>query len=195
MNQEIKNEFEAISAMYDILSPLTNSAKRRALAWLDDCFFGSEEQVFIINDAAENELGEEFDLGEDTEDAEFYDADSDCATEEDMEEEPEGFESFDQFFDAIAPKTVRQKVATAAWWLEEEQDEESWKTFDISKMLKGIDQPVRYLSTTITQEKRKADPMVEQLSKSGTSMQAHGTYRLTSFGRSFVEERLGGQKA
>lgn len=198
MSPQIKTEFEAISAIYDILQPLSDGARRRALAWLDDCFFGSEEQVFIVEDDDDFEDDVEFtndDSSEYYDDEDEYDDEVDeqgeDVEEEEAEEVPEGYQTFDQFFDAIGPKTVRQKVATAAWWLEEEQGKESWKTFDISKSLKGIGQPVRYLSTTITQEKSKPEPLVKQLSKSGTSQQAHGTYQLTANGRAFVEERLG----
>lgn len=190
MNQNIASELEAIAAAYDILLPLSDGAKRRALAWLDDYFFGSDERIVIIED--EDEIDDGLDFSEDSDAAEYYESDDDYEDDaQDVEDEPEGFQTFEQFFYAIGPKTVRQKVATAAWWLEEEQGKESWKTFDVSKMLKGIDQPVRYLSTTITQEKRKSDPMVEQLSKSGSSMQAHGTYKLTSIGRSYIEDKLG----
>ncbi|MEE0026773.1 MAG: hypothetical protein U0J70_04220 [Atopobiaceae bacterium] len=185
MNPTVQSEFEAIDSIRTIMMPLSDGARRRVLSWLDD-YFLCEEESAPASFAVEESMDE----------AEAYDDFDDF--DDEPEEEPEdttdpfedGFSSFAQFYDFINPKTVRQKVATAGWWLEEEQGSESWKTFDISKSLKSIDKPVRYLSTTITQEKKKADPLVEQLSKSGDSMQAHGTYRLTDDGRSYIQGKL-----
>lgn len=181
MDPTIQNEFEAIDAIRTIMMSLSDGARRRVLSWLDDYFLCEDEATpitFVVEDGMDDESFED----------EYED------DEDEPEEEPNplevGFSSFAQFYDVVNPKTVRQKVATAGWWLEDELGHESWKTFDISKSLKSIDKPVRYLSTTITQEKRKSDPLVEQLSKSGDSMQAHGTYRLTDEGRAFVQGRL-----
>lgn len=187
MNPTVQSEFEAIDSIRTIMMPLSDGARRRVLSWLDDYFLCEEEPVAVTFD-----VEEAVDEPEDYDD--FDDFEDEPEDEDEVEEEPnpleDGFSSFGQFYDFINPKTVRQKVATAGWWLEEEQGTESWKTFDISKSLKSIDKPVRYLSTTITQEKRKADPLVEQLSKSGDSMQAHGTYRLTDEGRAYVQGKL-----
>ena len=186
MNPTVQAEFEAIDAIFTIMTPLSDGARRRVLSWLDD-YFLCEDAVAPATFEATDNAEESASYDNDYDDFDGFDDDE---TEEEPNPLEEGFTSFAQFYDVVNPKTVRQKVATAGWWLEDEQGKESWKTFDISKSLKSIDKPVRYLSTTITQEKRKADPMVEQLSKSGDSMQAHGTYRLTDEGRAFVQGRL-----
>jgi hypothetical protein len=55
--------------------------------------------------------------------------------------------------------------------------------------MKVMGKPMKYLSTTIAQERKKDIPFVEQVSK-GEGQQAHGEYRLTSAGRAYVDERL-----
>ena len=101
------------------------------------------------------------------------------------------FSTFSQFYDYINPKTARQKIATAGWWLEEQDGMESWRTFDVTKMLKEIGRPLGYVSGTLNQELRREDPIVDVMARSGESMQSHKAFALSQFGRAFIQGRLG----
>ena len=192
MSAHLMPELEAITSAIDLLQPLTPDARSRVLAWLDDYFkhhsdyelSPTPETVKTENAIAAHDQIEMSQVGVD----EMYSSTS--IEEEPIENYEESFDSFEQFYDYIAPKTARQKVATTGWWLEFEEGKASWRTFDITKALKNIGRPLRYLSTTITQEKKKDDPLIEQLSKDGDSAQAHGTFRLSEFGRAYVEGNL-----
>lgn len=109
---------------------------------------------------------------------------------------PSGFSNFAQLYDCVEPKTARQKVATAAWWLEEAEDYVTWRTFDVTKALKAIGRPLRYISSTINQEQKRDDPLVEQVTPSGDAgqsptEQSPREFVLTDFGRQFVQGRIG----
>jgi len=196
MSAQLMPELEAITLAIDLLQPLSPDARSRVLAWLDDYFkhhsdyefstalSSTPESVNTVNAMVAHDDIEISQAGVD----EMYATTS--VDENSNEDYEESFDSFEQFYDYIAPKTARQKVATTGWWLEFEEGQPSWRTFDITKALKNIGRPLRYLSTTITQEKKKDDPLIEQLSKDGDSAQAHGTFRLSEFGRAYVEGNL-----
>lgn len=115
----------------------------------------------------------------------------DAETDEPQAEfEDEQFESFLQLYELVGPRTARQKVATAAWWLEECEGRESWKSSDVSNMLDDIERPLRYISTTIAHERQREDPLVERMSGSDGSMSGQGKFHLSQFGRAFVEGRV-----
>lgn len=196
MPAHLMPELEAITSAIDLLQPLSPDARSRVLAWLDDYFKHHSDYDFstAISPAPENVNAENaiaahnhIEMSQVSGD-EMYSSTS--AEEGSLDNYEESFDSFEQFYDYIAPKTARQKVATTGWWLEFEEGQSSWRTFDITKALKNIGRPLRYLSTTITQEKKKDDPLIEQLSKDGDSAQAHGTFRLSEFGRAYVEGNL-----
>ncbi len=196
MPSRLTPELEAIASAMNLLQPLSPDARSRVLTWLDDYFSYHTDVTqptnvsnVSTNSYAENEIPEN--NFADIASAEPIEEDSFESSSDTADENyEETFGSFEQFYDYVAPKTARQKVATAGWWLEFEEGQSSWRTFDVTKALKNIGKPLRYLSTTITQEKKKDDPLIEQLSKDGDSAQAHGTFRLSEFGRAFVEGHL-----
>lgn len=106
------------------------------------------------------------------------------------EREDEWFESFAELYELVAPRTARQKVATAAWWLEECEGRRSWKSSDVSGILDEIERPLRYISTTIAHERQREDPLVERIAGSDGSMGGQGKFHLSQFGRAFVEARV-----
>jgi hypothetical protein len=140
MSAHLMPELEAITSAIDLLQPLTPDARSRVLAWLDDYFkhhsdyelSPTPETVKTENAIAAHDQIEMSQVGVD----ELYSSTS--IEEEPIENYEESFDSFEQFYDYIAPKTARQKVATTGWWLEFEEGKASWRTFDITKALKNI---------------------------------------------------------
>ena len=169
-------ELETMESLIAVLEPFSASERSRMLAWLGD-YFESEGALEAAGqqaepDVAEDELGEPLDA-------------------DDVQDEEEvTIDTLEELMALVMPKTARQKVACVGWWLEERDGEESWRTYEVTKALKSIGQPLQHLSTTITHEKKRDDSMVVQVAKSGDSMQARGSYKLSELGRGFVEGRL-----
>ena len=205
MSASLDSELSAIRSTVAALQPLDPSARLRVLAWLGDYFADGApapkpvashaeepalEPIATPTPAVDDQTPSQVD--------EYYDEDAD-----DEWDEPEGadeaedpatdgsFSTFSQFYDYINPKTARQKIATAGWWLEEQDGMESWRTFDVTKMLKEIGRPLGYVSGTLNQELRREDPIVDVVARSGESMQSHKAFMLSQFGRAFIQGRLG----
>ena len=170
MSEIILAELEAINAIVDIMNPLAPAERARALAWLGSYYAVAEPVVDAELAVAEP--------------AEAVDAvvDTDAADDD--------FATFAEFYAFIAPKTARQKVATAASWLEDDCGLPAWKTYDVTKLLKSIDQPLKFVSGTIQLESKKIDPLVEPIEVEDEEKSFRGQYRLTEYGRAFISGKF-----
>ena len=110
--------------------------------------------------------------------------------DEDATYDDDAFESFSELYELVGPRTARQKVAVAAWWIEEEQGKQSWKGSDVASLYEDMGSPLSYISTTIAHEKQREDPFVERIARSDTGVRKQGDFHLTQFGRAFVEAGL-----
>ncbi|MBR1830289.1 MAG: hypothetical protein IJ781_12475 [Atopobiaceae bacterium] len=170
---EMLGELTVMNDVAKILATLNGDERRRVIVWLTD-YFG------ILED----------DLTEYDFDAMPFEAPT--FEEYEVEEAPaeEAPDTFESFYATVAPKTAIQKIVTAAHWLETKDGKESWKSFEINKLLKSIDVKVTSVSGTLGLEEKKDQPLVEVLQKSGDSMQARKTFRLSEAGYAFVSNRL-----
>lgn len=170
---DLLNELSAINTVVDILSPLSKAEQRRALVWLEDYF-----DVF-------SEYGE----GEDIAIA-FADSASDNAAlvssgfESGIEEKPDTFETL---YNTVGPKTAIQKISCAAYWLETRENHESWKSFEVNKLLKSIDVKLSSVSGTLAIDAKKDEPLTVTLAKSGDSIQGRKTFRLSDAGYQYIQ--------
>ena len=172
---EMLNELSVMNDVAKILATLDGDERRRVIVWLTDYFGILEDDLdsydFAALDSYEPQTEETFeDVEEPVED-----------------EEPDTFESF---YARVAPKTAIQKIVTAAHWIETKDGKESWKSFEVNKLLKSIDVKVTSVSGTLGLEEKKDAPLIEVLQKSGDSMQARKTFRLSESGYAFVADRL-----
>ena len=170
---EMLNELKVLNDVADILRGLNKGEQRRTLEWLLDYFDVYDEA--LIEDA--------FIIPDEEDDVEFGGA------YEEVEETPVDA-SFETLYNAVAPKTAIQKIVTAAWWLENKDGKDSWKSFEVNKLLKSLDVKVSSVSGTLAIEGKKDDPKIVVLDKSGDSMQARKTFRLSDTGMKFVEDRM-----
>lgn len=175
------NELTVMNDVAKILESLNGDERRRVIIWLTD-FFG------ILDDDIDD-----YDIDFETGLPISFSANDDETVGETLEDAP-SFEpepdTFSTFFDKVAPKTAIQKIVTSAYWLETRDGKDFWKSFEINKLLKSIDIKVTSVSGTLGLEGKKDEPLVETLQKSGDSMQARKTFKLTEAGRDFVEGRL-----
>ena len=170
---EMLNELKVLNDVADILRGLNKGEQRRTLEWLLDYFDVYDEA--LIEDA--------FIIPDEEDDVEFGGMD------EEVEETPVDAD-FETLYNAVAPKTAIQKIVTAAWWLENKDGKDSWKSFEVNKLLKSIGVKVSSVSGTLAIEGKKDDPKIVVLDKSGDSMQARKTFRLSDSGIKFIEDRM-----
>ena len=189
MSQDLMFELETIQSIVQLMNPLTQAERQRTIAWLA-AYYGAAPVGAVaasegvcaaadaaVADAGADEASEGSDEAADAEDALAPTGDDD-------------FRSFAEFYDYVAPKTARQKVATAASWLEDDLEYETWKTYDITKLLKSIDRPLKFVSGTIFQEAKKVDPLVAAVECDEEEKQFRGQYKLTEYGRAFIQGKF-----
>ena len=172
------NEFAVIAKVAEELAVLNKGEIRRALNWLTD-YFGiyeddlDEATVVALSTPlleAADELADEI--------------------EEEIAEQVEEPDTFASFFTRVAPKTAIEKAVTAAYWLQTKEGNTSWKSFEVNKLLRSIGIKLSSISGTLAIDEKKDVPYVQQLAKSGDSMQARKTFTLSDAGIAFVENRL-----
>ena len=174
------NEFAVIAQVAEELAVLDKGGIRRALNWLSDYY-------------AVDDIFDAFDIIDDAdavEDAIIEESMAEAEEAEEVVEAPAEPETFEDFFAQVAPKTAIQKAVTAAYWLQTTDGKQEWKSFDVNKLLRQIGVKISSISGTLAIDEKKETPLVEQLSKSGDSMQARKTFRLSDAGKSFVEDRI-----
>lgn len=175
-------EFTVIATVAEELSTLDKGGIRRALDWLADYFDVYDEAGAIIAPTAPIAAIEFAEAAEDW-------AEDDVAEDEaeDASSEPE---TFADFYALIAPKTAIQKAVTAAYWLQNNDGLMSWKSFEVNKLLRQNDVKLSSISGTLALDEKKDVPMVQQVARSGDSMQSRKTFVLSDAGVAFVEGRM-----
>ena len=180
-------ELETMNSVVQLMDPLTQAERARTIAWLAAYYgvavAGAPEAVSGPVAGAEGVAG-----AGDASGAGAAPEGSDAAAPAGDDDD---FRSFAEFYAFVAPKTARQKVATAASWLEDDLEYDTWKTYDITKLLKSINQPLKFVSGTIFQEGKKIDPLVEAVESEEEEKQFRGQYRLTEYGRAFIQGKFG----
>lgn len=182
------NELVVLNDVAELMSSLTKGEQRRIVAWLEDYFgtlefdddeFDAPTVVVELND---DEVVENDAVAEDEDEA--YEAEADEAPAE------AGPLTIEGLFEQVAPKTAIQKIVTAAYWLDVEEDKATWKSFEVNKLLKSLGYKLSSVSGTLAIESKKPEPMVIVQDKSTDSMQGRKTFRLSEAGLNFVEDRL-----
>ena len=175
------NELNVMSEVAEILRGLSKGEQRRILEWLSDYFDVYDDYcddiVEVLTELDDVASADEVTfVVEDNGDGEVM-----------AEPAPNTFASL---YEEVAPKTAIQKIVTAAYWIETQENKESWKSFEVNKLLKSLGVKVSSVSGTLAIEGKKDTPLVSVLDKSGDSMQARKTFRLSDAGFDYVEGRL-----
>ncbi len=173
MQQSFEQEFNAMQQIASITSNLTSQERMRVAAW------------FLEYAAQDNDA------------ADFVGARKDevAATATYVTPEPEEAvqkpvaSTFAEPYAAVSPKTGAQKAAVAGYWLQTQDGAESWKASEVNKLLKSIDVKVSSISIVLTNAVKAKTPLVEQLARLGEGERSRKTFRLTSAGTSYVEDR------
>ena len=178
-------ELSVMNSVAETMKSLTPDEQYRVIMWLLDYFDAYDDE----DEEWEDDSPATF-VVEDVEPVVIEPTvvvEPEAAEPEPVEPEPHTLETF---FAAVAPKTAIQKIVACAYWLETEENHESWKSFEVNKLLKSLDIKVSSVSGTLALEAKKDTPLVQVLDKSGDSMQSRKTFRLSDAGLAFVENRI-----
>lgn len=98
------------------------------------------------------------------------------------------FEMFIDLYDAANPSTDMERALVGGYWLQVQNNQETWNSFSVNKLLKDVGYGVGSISKSFDRAQDHKPALVRQTSKSGSSQQAKKTYRLTQSGIKFVEK-------
>ena len=189
---ELLNELHVMSTVAEIMAPLHRDERRRVIEWLSDYFNVYGEELVLAEDLSEIVDAPEAVVtivSEEVEEEPEAEAEAEVEYEEPVAEEAAPL-TFESFYGQVAPKTAIQKIVTAAYWLETQEGKESWKSFEVNKLLKSIGVKVTSVSGTLAIDAKKPSPLTVVLEKSGGSMQSRKTFALSVEGQQFIEDRL-----
>ena len=172
MQQSFEQEFNAMQQIASITSNLTSQERMRVAAWF-------LEYAAQVNDAG---------LVDTREDEVAAAATYTTPEPEEAVQKPVA-STFAELYAAVSPKTGAQKAAVAGYWLQTQDGADSWKASEVNKLLKSIDVKVSSISIVLTNAVKAKKPLVEQLARLGDSERSRKTFRLTSVGTTYVEDR------
>lgn len=93
-----------------------------------------------------------------------------------------GFETFAELFEAAHPSTEREKALVASYWVQVCESQQSFGSQTLNDALKDLGHGVGNITDALSALKDDRPALVLQLKKSGTSKQARKTYKLTQAG-------------
>jgi hypothetical protein len=106
------------------------------------------------------------------------------------------FESFPELLSASGAKTDVMRALVAAYWLQFGPDKQSqFVSHSVNELLNDTGHKVKNITDVLSSLKEKKPSLVVQVAKKGSTKQARKTYRVTSPGRTKVEEMLSGRSS
>lgn len=165
-------EFEAIKTIHDALKPLRVDGQRRVIKYISSLLGISN--VETTSDSIDS----------------TSDVKKPHSIPRPMHTEKETFGSFAELYDAVSPHTNADKALVAGYWLQVCEGGESFDSHSAHNELKHLGHRLSNITAALTKLKEVNPALVLQLKKSGTSMQARKTYKLTAAGVKVLHEML-----
>jgi hypothetical protein len=100
------------------------------------------------------------------------------------------FESFAELFEAVDPKTDKDRALVAAYWAQICQSQATFPAQTLNASLKDLGHGLSNVTVALDGLKDEKPALILQLKKSGTSKQARKTYKLTGEGAKRVRQML-----
>ena len=100
------------------------------------------------------------------------------------------FEDFAELYHAVDPSTDPERVLVAAYWTQEVDDNASFGSTALNKMLKELGHGVGAINKAMTSNINMKPALILQVKRGGTSKQSRKTYKLTGAGVQWVKDRL-----
>jgi hypothetical protein len=100
------------------------------------------------------------------------------------------FESFAELFEAVDPKTDKDRALVAAYWAQICQSQATFPAQTLNASLKDLGHGLSNVTVALEGLKVEKPALILQLKKSGTSKQARKTYKLTVEGAKRVRQMI-----
>lgn len=178
---EPDKEFAAMHTVFSALNPLDEEARQRVVDYV------SSRLGLVVTAARKHAFGK-------------HDA-LDGITHDEVESEAPAhtngsspnFEHLAEVFDAVDPRTDRDRALVAAYWLQTSSGASSVDGLSINKELKHLGHGLGNVTRAIDGLKATKPALMIQLKKSGKSQQARKEYKVTAAGVKYIEGFLNGQ--
>jgi hypothetical protein len=103
----------------------------------------------------------------------------------------ERFKSLADLYTAASPSTDMDRALVAGYWFQFSQGQEDFAAQTVNSALKDLGHRVANITVAFNNLKSQKPALVVQLKKSGTTRQARKKYKLTTAGKTAVEQLIG----
>ncbi len=169
--QDVSKELSAMQSISEVFTPLSDEARQRIISWTIS-FFG----INFLGEKMGRGISDETIMG--------------ASLEEEPKSMPQDFQYFAELFNRADPKTQEEKVLCAAYWVQEIEGKEQWKSSDLQKLLKDQGEVIEEISRVLNRAIKKRPSPILQLRKNGNSKQARKDYKMTQHGIDNVVQML-----
>jgi hypothetical protein len=150
------DELDAMKTIYAALEPLDPPARGRVLSWVS--------ARYEIDASAANAMP------------------GGGGTAEPADQPEPVYASVGDLIDAAQPNGGPQYALAVAYWLQEIAGRDGWGAQELNSILKNLGHGLTNVTKTLESLKKRKPALVMQLSKSGRTVQARKTYKLTAAG-------------
>lgn len=179
------SETEAIVAIDQLLSALTDDERRRVLDWATKKF--APTLVPVPRQLAVPSLSGG--VGATASPTPAVSTNANAKAQQILER----YGDLASFFHALSPDTQTGMALVAGYWFQVVMGEQNLEAQAINDELKNLGHPIGNITRTLSDLKDQSPSLVMQTSKSGQSKQARKKYRLTAAGIREVELLLDAQ--
>ena len=167
-------EFAAMQSVFGALEPLEPPSRRRVFEYVADRL-----GISVVRDARSGSFAGDSENGGHT-------------TPEGGAASEREFVTLAELHDAANPRSDKDRVLVAAYWLQVCEGAESFVSYSVNKALKDLGHGVAHVTGAFDALRRQKPALVLQLKKSGKSRQARKTCKVTEAGVAAVKAMIDG---
>lgn len=167
------DEITAMKTVAEALSGLDAEATTRVLRWAADRFKVVVKQA-VSSKAAHGE-------------------DSMAGSDDNGKLVTQQFKDLADLYATASPNTEADRALVAGYWFQFCSGQEDFGGLEVNSALRNLGHGVSNVTSAFDKLKAQKPALVMQLKKSGSSKQARKKYKLTTAGKSAVEQLLGQQ--
>ncbi len=170
MTDNTLRELEAMKQVAEALKGLEDDAIRRVLVWASD-HFGIK--IGIAKNMANNQ-----------------DIKTESISEQSVGGNIDDYTDLAELFAVAQPKTDADKALVVSYWKQFKEGNTAIDSQSVNTSLKHMGYGVGNITRAFENLKKTKPVLMIQLQKSGTSIQARKTYKVTTEGKKYVENLL-----
>ena len=169
-----REEQEAITAVCEALEPLSVESRSRVVDYII--------KALEIDAIKPSSMGS----GDDHEKAE------ETLSQEGASDKMGQFNTLADLYDRAAPVTDSESTLVAAYWVQQNDGQDTFVSQEINKELKHLGRGIKNITAALRKMMNSDPALIMQVRKSGRSQQARKTYKITDAGMKRVREMING---